>query len=328
MIMARAWIDVHGHFVPPGRGLSRSPGTESDETWSFSPETSIAYMDRTGVAAQIVSHCSQLSDVERIVASNSYGASLVEAYPKRFGFLAQLPMTDPARAAAEVRRGSNELGAEGFAVLSNRDGIYLGDPRFEPVWSELDRNAATLFIHPTTRGFEATRLGRNGGLIEARFDTARSVVDMIYAGVFRRHQRFKIILAHGGGALPALAGHLMASGCYPRNRTVNPNKITETEMRDALARFYYDTGLAGTAHSLEPVLAVTTPDHVLYGTDFGAACTDTDILDRHREALLGYPRLSAAQREAFGTNVLPLFPKFAARIGLASDKATISAAAE
>ena len=326
--MARAWIDVHGHFVPPGRGLSRSPGTESDESWTFSPETSIAYMDRAGVKAQIVSHCSQLADVERIVASNSYGASLIEAYPKRFGFLAQLPMTDPVRAVAEIRRGSDELGAEGFAVLSNRDGIYLGDPRFEPVWSELDRNAATLFIHPTTRGFETTRLGRNGGLIEARFDTARTVVDMLYAGVFRRYKRFKIILAHGGGALPALAGQLMASGSYPRNRTVNPNKITEAEMRDALARFYYDTGLAGTAHSLDSMLAVTTADHLLYGTDFGGPCTDPDICDLHREAALSNPRLSAAQREALGTNVLPLFPNFAARIGLAPSNAAVSAAAE
>lgn len=326
--MARAWIDVHGHFVPPGRGLSRSPGTESDETWIFSPETSIAYMDRTGVTAQIVSHPSQLSDVERIVASNTYGASLVEAYPKRFGLLAQLPMTDPARAVAEIHRGIDELGAEGFAVLSNRAGIYLGDPRYEPVWNELDRVEATLFIHPTTRGFETTRLGRNGGLIEAPFDTARTVVDMLFAGVFRRYQRFKIILAHGGGALPALAGRLMSFGPYPRNRTVNPNKITEAEMRDALARFYYDTGLAGTTHSLEPVLAVTTPDHVLYGADFGGPCTDIEICDRHLEAVRSNPRLTAAQREALGTNVLPLFPKFAERIGLAPDKAKISVAAE
>jgi|SRR5579864_2227901 len=326
--MARAWIDVHGHFVPPGHGLSRSPGTESDETWTFSPETNIAYMDRTGITAQIVSHCSQLSNVERIVASNTYGASLVEAYPKRFGFLAQLPMTDPARAVAEIRRGIDELGAEGFAVLSNRGGIYLGDPRYEPVWNELDRSEATLFIHPTTRGFDTTRLGRNGGLIEAPFDTARTVVDMLYAGVFRRYQRFKIILAHGGGALPALAGRLMSCGPYPRNRTVNPNKITETEMRDTLARLYYDTGLAGTAHSLEPVLAVTTSDHVLYGADFGGPCTDIEICDLHLEAVRSYPRLTAVQREAIGTNALPLFPKFAERIGMAPDKAAISAAAE
>jgi predicted TIM-barrel fold metal-dependent hydrolase len=325
--MARAWIDVHGHFVPPKHRLSRSPGTEGDN-WTFSPETNIAYMDRTGVTAQIVSNCNQLADVEKIIASNTYGASLVEAYPKRFGFLAQLPMTDPAHAVAEIRRGIDELGAEGFAVLSNRGGIYLGDPRYEPVWNELDRVEATLFIHPTTRGFDTTRLGRNGGLIEAPFDTARTVVDMLYAGVFRRYPRFKIILAHGGGALPALAGRLTSMGPYPRNRTVNPNKITEAEMQDTLARFYYDTGLAGTAHSVDPVLAVTTPDHVLYGADFGGPCTDIEICDLHLEAVRSHPRLTPVQREALGTNVLPLFPKFAERIGMAPDMAKISAAAE
>jgi 6-methylsalicylate decarboxylase len=327
--MTGTWIDVHGHFVPPKHRLSRSPGTEEGgSNWTFSPETNIAYMDRTGVAAQLVSNCNQISDVEKIIASNTYGAALVEAYPKRFGLLAQLPMIDPAGAVTEIRRCIDELGAEGFAVLTNRDGVYLGDPRYEPVWTELDRNEATLFIHPTTRGFEATRLGRNGGLIEAPFDTARTVVDMIYAGVFRRYSRFKIILAHGGGALPALAGRLMSMGPYPRNRTVNPNKITEAEMRDALARLYYDTGLAGTIHSLDPVLAVTTPDHVVYGADFGAPCTDIDICDLHLEAVRSNPRLTAAQREAIGTNALPLFPKFAERIGLAPDKANISVAAE
>jgi len=234
----------------------------------------------------------------------------------------------PASVVPEIRRGIDELGAEGCAILTNYGGVYLGDPRFEPVWAELDRREATLFIHPTTRGFETTRLGRTSALIESPFDTARTVVDMMYAGVFRRHQRFNVILAHGGGPLPAMAGRLMSMGPYPRNRTVNPNKITEAEMRDALARFYYDTGLAGTAHSLEPVLTVTTPDHVVYGADFGAACTDTEILDLHLEAVRSYPRLSAAQRDAIGTNVLKLLPKFAERIGLAPDSAKISAAAE
>jgi 6-methylsalicylate decarboxylase len=326
--MTGTWIDVHGHFVPPKHGLTRSPGTQDGSDWTFSPETNIAYMDRTGVAAQLVSNCNQMSDVEKIISSNTYGAALVEAYPKRFGLLAQLPMNDPAGAVAEIRRGADALGAEGFAILSSRDGVYLGDPRYEPVWAELDRQEATLFIHPTTRGFEATRLGRNGGLIEGPFDTARTVVDMIYAGVFRRYARFNIILAHGGGPLPAMAGRLLSMGPYPRNRTVNPNKITEAEMRDALARLYYDTGLAGTIHSLAPVLAVTTPDHVVYGADFGAVCTDTEILDLHLEAVRSYPHLTAAQREAIGTNALALFPKFAERIGLAPDKAKIFAAAE
>jgi hypothetical protein len=86
-------------------------------------------------------------------------------------------------------------------------------------------------------------------------------------------------------------------------------------MRVAFARFYYDTALAGTAHSIDPILDVTTPDHIVYGADFGAPCTDPALCDLNFEATRNYERLTAAQREAVGTNVLALFPTFAEHIG-------------
>ncbi len=182
----------------------------------------------------------------------------MKAYPKRFGLMAMLPLGDVGRAVAEIRRATEELGAEGFAALSNSDGVYLGDPRFGPVWAELDRLGATLFIHPTTRGYGDLALGRTGALIEAPFDTARTVVDMLYAGVFRHYPRFNLLLAHGGGALPSLAGRVANFGDGARGWVANPQRITAAEMCAAFARFYYDTALAGTAHSLDPILDVTT----------------------------------------------------------------------
>ena len=326
--MPKKWIDAHGHFVAPGTSMGRAPGQAAERGWTFTPETSIHYMDRTGVAAQIVSNCNQMSSIDTILASNNHGAALVAKYPTRFGFLAQLPMTDPARAVAEICRGIDELGAEGCAILTNYGGVYLGDSRFEPVWAELDRMEATLFIHPTTRGFESTRLGRTGALIEGPFDTARTVVDMMYAGVFRRYQRFNVILAHGGGALPSLAERLITIGPHPLDWVENPNKITAPEMRETFARLYYDTGLAGTATSLDPVLDITTPDHIVYGADFGAPCTHLSVCDYHLAATRSYQRLTPAQREAIGTNVLKLYPRFAKRVGVTADHAAVPVAAE
>ena len=328
--MAKKWVDAHGHFATPGgKSMSRAPGlTATARAWTFAPETSIDYMDKTEVAAQIISNCNQMASVDAIRASNDYGASLVAKYPTRFGFLAQLPMDDPASAVTEIRRGIDELGAEGCAILTNYGGVYLGDPRFEPVWAELDRMEATLFIHPTTRGFENTRLGRTSALIESPIDTARTVVDMMYAGVFRRYQRFNVILAHGGGALPSLADRVITVGAYPLDWVENPHKITAPEMRESLARLYYDTGLAGTAVALDPVLDVTTPDHIVYGADFGAPCTHLSVCDYHLAATRGYQRLTPAQREAIGTNVLKLYPRFAKRIGITADRDAVPAAAE
>lgn len=314
--MAESWIDAHGHFAAPGPALPRGgPGTEAGGAWVFAAETSLAYMDRTGVAAQLISNCSPVTKTEAIIASNTYGATLVRAHPKRFGLMAMLPLGDPVRAVAEIGRASEELGAEGFAALSNFDGVYLGDPRFEPVWAELDRLGATLFIHPTTRGYGDLAHGRTGALIEAPFDTARTVVDMLYAGVFRRYPRFNLLLAHGGGALPSLAGRIANFGDGARGWVANPHRITAEEMRSAFARFYYDTALAGTAHSLDPILDVTTPEHVVYGADFGAPCTDRELCDLNLAATRDYDRLAPAQRQALFTNVLALFPKFSERIG-------------
>ena len=328
--MPQKWIDAHGHFATPGKSsMGRAPGLSANaRPWTFAPQTSIDYMDRTDVAAQIISNCNQMASVDAIRASNDYGASLVAKYPTRFGFLAQLPMEEPPSAVSEIRRGIDELGAEGCAILTSYDGVYLGDPRFEPVWAELDRMEATLFIHPTTRGFETTRLGRTSALIESPFDTARTVVDMIYAGVFRRHRRFNVILAHGGGALPSLADRVITVGSHPLDWVENPEKITSPEMRETLARLYYDTGLAGTPVSLDPVLDVTTPDHVVYGADFGAPCTHLSVCDYHLAATRGYQRLTPAQREAIGTNVLKVYPRFAKRIGMTADQSQVSVAAE
>jgi len=326
--MAKTWIDAHGHFAAPGPALTRGgPGTEAGGAWVFAIDTSLAYMERTGVAAQLISNCSPVTKSDAIVASNTHGASLVKDHPKHFGLMAMLPLADPARAVVEIPRASEELGADGFAALSNFDGVYLGDPRFEPVWAELDRLGATLFIHPTTRGYGDLALGRTGALIEAPFDTARTVVDMLYAGVFRRYPRFNVLLAHGGGALPSLAGRIANFGDGARGWVANPYGITAEEMRAAFARFYYDTALAGTAHSIDPILDVTTPNHVVYGADFGAPCTDPDLCDLNLAATRGYERLTPAQREARGTNVLALFPKFAERIGV-STRDQVAAAAE
>ncbi|KQM83585.1 amidohydrolase family protein [Agromyces sp. Leaf222] len=48
-------------------------------------------------------------------------------------------------------------------------------------------------------------LGRPPFLVEFPVDTFRSLVDAVYAGVLDRHPDLKIIAAHCGGALPALA---------------------------------------------------------------------------------------------------------------------------
>lgn len=317
--LTAGWIDVHGHFDVPATAEQQHArleamiakgftGTLEDLLWSA--EKNLKHMDRNGITMQLVSNYGPQT-TEAMIASNTFGAALVAQYPDRFGLLVSLPLAEPERALAEIRRGLDELDADGFAIQSNYGGMYLGDPRLQPVWAELDRLGATVFLHPTPFGLEALSLGRPAALLEVTFDTARTVFDMVFAGVFRAYPNFNLVLAHAGGTLPTVAARIAALG--PLNWVPNPNRLTSGEIREQLSGLYFDTGLAGNEHSLAPVLAVTGPDHLVYGSDFGAPCTDDGVVTANLVSVRAYERLNHEDREAIGANAACIFPKAATR---------------
>ncbi len=68
---------------------------------------------------------------------------------------------------------------------SNTHGVYLGDPRLEPVFAELGRRQAVVFLHPTSPVcWEQSALGRPRPMVEFIFDTARTVTDLLFAGTW------------------------------------------------------------------------------------------------------------------------------------------------
>ncbi|GAH54138.1 unnamed protein product, partial [marine sediment metagenome] len=84
---------------------------------------------------QLLSYVPQ--DAAQLSAVNDYGATLLGAYPDRFGLLAALPTDDPDACLAEIARVPDELAADGFAVQCIYHDVGLGDTRLEPVWNEL-----------------------------------------------------------------------------------------------------------------------------------------------------------------------------------------------
>jgi len=73
----------------------------------------------------------------------------VATHPDRFGMLANIPLgdPDPAVAVREIDRAAGELNADGFALVTNYEGKYLGDPSFEPVFAALNKWQASIHIH-------------------------------------------------------------------------------------------------------------------------------------------------------------------------------------
>lgn len=314
--MANGWIDIHGHFAPPTssearektwHGMRKAKLFMLPEPFEWTPESTLAYMDKAGIAMQMLSNLPKKLDALR--ESNDYAASLVRKYPTRFGLLAALPTDNPQAALAEIDRATHQLHADGFAVTCNYNGVFLGDTTLDPVWSELNRRHAVVFVHPDA--YAPASMGRPSPLIEVAFETTRTVVDMLYAGTFRNFPKITFILAHCGGALPVLSGRLKLLGTEPW--VPNPNNITQEEIQEQLAKFYLDT--AATAPTgIAPALHMVPADHLVYGADCGVPCSTEATMEANRKAVLEFEGLSRSQCNAIGRNVLSLFLAAAERL--------------
>jgi 6-methylsalicylate decarboxylase len=302
-------LDVHAHYmlpdaVPAGRPDQNFSGSPMPR---WTPELALSFMDRHGITTQMLSVPAPLSPAEARRA-NEYGAKLVELYPERFGLLASLPMSDVSAAEAEIDYAFDTLDADGVVVLTNYDGNYLGNKKFDALFSELNRRRATVFLHPTMpAGYDCVACGRPGPVIEFPFDTCRSVSDMLYAGILERYSDLRFILSHAGGALPTLAPRLASIGTV--HYVPHPPGLTQQAVLQQLARLYFDTAIAGTAASIGPVLELADASHIVFGTDFPPATEP--IIDQNIAALNALRCLSEADRQGIYTNANRLFRRFA-----------------
>lgn len=311
-------IDVHAHYaLAPDAGQReaaearfRAGNFLAPPASSWSPEQAIEFMDGHGIRLQLLSNPAGV-DAEEAQRVNDLGAEIVAGHPDRFGLLAGLPMGEPDRAIAEIGRAIDELHADGFVIVTNYRGAYLGDPSFDPVFAELDRRGATVFLHPAEpAGYPAVACGRPGPVFEFPVDTARTVTDAIYARVFQRYPNFRLVLAHAGGVLPSLAGRLASVGTLPW--VPNTSGVTGADVTSQLAGLYYDTAIAATPHSLLPLLQTTTGDHVLFGSDYPPAGVAT--IEANLAALDATPALTDTELAALPDTALRLFPSLRNRI--------------
>ncbi|KAJ7501070.1 hypothetical protein B0H11DRAFT_1687338, partial [Mycena galericulata] len=77
---------------------------------------------------------------------NEYAADLKRKHPSKFFFL-PLPLPDIDGAMLEIDYALDNLNADGFVMMSNYHGLYLGDPTFAPVYAKLQARRATVFVH-------------------------------------------------------------------------------------------------------------------------------------------------------------------------------------
>jgi len=287
-------IDVHAHYLPDlYREALRDAGHDQPDGFPFlpewSPEEHVALMDRVGIARSLLSVSSPgvLGDRDLARAVNEAGHRAVVDHPDRFGLLASLPLPDVDAAMAEIAHCVEHLSVDGFVLLTNFDGTYLGDPSLRPLFRELDRRRARVLLHPTSPPcWERTSFGRPRPMVEFLFDTSRAVVDLVLDGTIAAHPELELIVPHAGAALPVLADRVRAFSAL-----LAPGIDV---VRD-LGRLHYDLAGQVLPRQLDAVLAITTIDHLHYGSDF--PFTPEPVVAAAADGLDAVPDLADALRD-------------------------------
>ncbi|MEU1054721.1 amidohydrolase family protein [Streptomyces sp. NPDC005876] len=269
------YVDVHAHFVTDSyvrraraAGHDHPDGVPAWPAWSAAAHLEL--MDRCSIATSMLSvsspgvHFGDDTAARRLAREvNEDGADVVREHPDRFGLFASLPLPDVDGALAEIAHAYDTLGADGVVLETNTHGTYLGDADLEPVWAELDRRGAVVFLHPTSPVcWERSALGRPRPMVEFVFDTARTVTDLLMAGTLDRYRNLTVIVPHCGGALPVLADRINGfMKMFMPPGTAAPDAVQQ------LGRLYYDLAGPALPRQLPALLSLVGTDRILYGSD-------------------------------------------------------------
>jgi aminocarboxymuconate-semialdehyde decarboxylase len=208
----------------------------------------------------------------------------------RFSWIASVPLTRAEDAAAELERAAT-LGACGVIISSNIENTNLGEIALDPFWAKAQALALPVLIHPVLVG-AAPRAAKFGlaQVAQYTFDTTLGVGSLVMSGVLDRFPTLKLVLSHGGGAYPYLAGRF---DIMHRRMDRAAQGDVARDMPSAYAsRMAYDS-IVHAPKALRFLIDVVGLENVALGTDYSFPPADMEPL-----ALLRSAGLSAAETDA------------------------------
>ena len=306
-------IDVHHHLFPPFylKAMEEQMRAGGFNPRPWTPSTSIDMMDKHGIATAFVSPVQRLvmdsmsdrSEKGRSLArqNNEYCAQMVKDYPGRFGFFAALPLPDTDGSLKEIAYSLDVLKADGFGLWTSYMDKWIGDPSFAPVYEELNRRNAVVFVHPA-RASCCRNLPGQSGIIEYDIDTARAIDSLLWDGTLAKNPNIRFIFSHSGGAFPVLAARIIDD--FPKNRADKVPHGVDYEFK----KLYFDTAHAGRAPALDALKDIVPISQIMYGSD--APIRNYELTD---EWLVQYAGFSEDDWKAINRgNAERLFPRLKA----------------
>jgi uncharacterized protein len=244
-------------------------------------------MDRFGDYAQILSlpsppleaFAAPRDAIELATIGNDGLAELVRRYPDRFpAFVASLPMNDPDAMLVEAERAMRELGACGVQVFTNVNGAPLTAPQFLPLFDVMAAHDRPIWMHPARGAGFADYQTESASLFEIwwtlgwPYETSVAMARMVFAGLFDRHPRLKVITHHMGGMIPYFEGRVGHGWDQLGTRTsdVDYTELLRTLKRrpiDYFRLFYADTALFGAPAAVACGLSFFGVERVLFASD-------------------------------------------------------------
>jgi 6-methylsalicylate decarboxylase len=307
-------IDVHHQYLFMKDGNYAAPAAVK------SPQMSLEQMDKHGIATAILSTAGYGDEVydgsekANMLArkSNEYAAKLVDSHPKRFGFMAVIPIPNQEAALREIEFAFDKLNADGVGILSNIGDKWPGDPSYFPVFEELNRRKAVVFIHPYVP--KACRKLVNGVqdyVVEFDFDTTRAVVSLLYNGVLSKCPDIRLIVNHSGAAVPVCSGRIKDRVPGDESRL---NRVGERLGKNAnipkgtmyeLTRLHYECAHATYPVPMTALMKFVPTSQILFGTDYPAEPMESTLRQLDKSGLS-----PAFLRQMGRTNAEKLFPRF------------------
>lgn len=217
------------------------------------------------------------------------------------------PLPNVDAAIREAVYALDTLKADGIKLATNVGGQYLGAPELDTLFSVLNERRAVIILHPhrpepvNRQVMQQTPLAMQEYLAE----TTRAVSNMITRNVLARYNNIKVVVPHCGAYLPL---------AVPRMKSLTPvmqaNKMVgEIDWEANLAALYYDLAGAHSPEVIRMMLTITTPGHLLYGSDYPYVAPQvlTQSLKRMKQYLTDEPDLAPFREMILYQNTQQLF---------------------
>jgi len=274
-------IDTHHHFYPPayqkvwGDWMTQRKLATRGVQMDWTAEQDAELLAKAGIASAVLSVAStpgtwfdgtaKTAEAMARLCSD-FAADMVRDYPGRYGLFAPLSMIDIDATLKEIEYVFDTLKADGVGLQTNYGDKWLGDPLYKPVFEELNRRKAVVFVHPLVASCCSNlSIGAIPAVIEVPHDTTRTMLSLLLSGTFVRLRDIKWLFSHGGGTIPFLAGRIAA---FYDQKARGPGGVAPDGTAAEFRRLYYDTANVTDAGAMVALLQLAPVSQITYGTDY------------------------------------------------------------